>query len=125
MLSLLLDENIKPEVARQINAQQPDIAIISVHSWEQKRLRGASDREVVQSAAEANLTLVTYDVNTIPTLLVRLANESFVHGGVVFVNNATIRSNDIGGLVKALIHFYFEERDAEWKNRIYYLRPVR
>lgn len=125
MLSLLLDENIRPEVARRVITIRPDIRIVSVHTWEEKPLRGATDLEVIQSAAVARLTLVTYDVNTIPALLVRLANDSFDHAGVVFVTNATIHSGDVGGLVRALIQFYDEEKEALWTNRVYFLQPAR
>ncbi len=109
MLSLLLDENMSDEIARQVFAKRPDIPIFSVHDWDGARLRGLRDEEVLREARDANLTLVSYDVNTIPQLIVRLANEEFVHGGIVFVNNRTIRSNDIGNLVRTLIHFY------EWR----------
>ena len=33
MLSFLLDEQISPEVAKQINRKQPEISIHSIHSW--------------------------------------------------------------------------------------------
>ncbi len=123
MLSLLLDENISDEIARQILAKRVDIPIFSAHDWEEGRLRGVSDEMVLRAAAEAGLTLVSYDVNTIPLLLMRLANEAFVHGGIVFVHNATIRSNDYGGLMRALIQLYDAEKEAEWKDRLYFLPP--
>ena len=123
MLSLLLDETISDEIARQILAKRVDIPIFSAHDWEEGRLRGVSDEMVLRAAAEAGLTLVSYDVNTIPLLLMRLANEAFVHGGIVFVHNATIRSNDYGGLMRALIQLYDAEKEAEWKDRLYFLPP--
>ena len=86
-------------------------------------MRGASDREVLRAVAEAGLTLVSYDVNTIPVLLVRLANEAFVHGGIMFVHNATIRSNDYRSLMRALVRLYDAEQEAEWKDRLYFLPP--
>lgn len=125
MLSLLLDENLSDEIVRQVTLKRPDIPIFSVHDWEQGRLRGVRDEDVLRGAAEANLTVVTYDVNTIPLLLVRLANEAFVHGGIVFVNNATIRSNDYGGLVRSLIQLFDAEKEAEWTDRIFFLPPAR
>jgi hypothetical protein len=121
MLSLLLDENISDEIARQVAAKRPDIAIFTAHDWEGGRLRGVSDEVVLRATAEAGLTLVSYDVNTIPLLLVRLANEAFVHGGIVFVHSATIRSNDYGRLVRALIQLYDAEKEAEWKDRLFFL----
>ena len=123
MLSLLLDENISDEIARQILAKRVDIPIFSAHDWEEGRLRGVSDEMVLRAAAEAGLILVSYDVNTIPLLLMRLANEAFVHGGIVFVHNATIRSNDYGSLIRALIQLYDAEKEAEWKDRLYFLPP--
>ena len=79
------------EIARQVSLKRPEILISSVHDWEGGRLRGFSDNEILRMAAKAEMTLVSYNVNTIPLLLIRLANEEFVHGGVVFVNRATIR----------------------------------
>ena len=64
--------------------------------------------------------LVTYDVNTVPSLLVRLANEGFKHDGVVFVNNLTIRSDDIGGLMNAIVKLYSDEGAADWTERVYF-----
>lgn len=125
MLSLLLDENLSDEIARQVLSKRPDIPIVSVHDWGGGRLRGVSDAEVLRAAAAAQLTLVSYDVNTIPLLLVQMANEAFVHGGIVFVNNATIRSNDYGGLVRALIQLHDAEREAVWRDRLFYLPPAR
>jgi len=123
MLSLLLDENLSDEIARQVAAKRPDIALFSAYDWEGGRLRGVSDEVVLRAAAEAGLTLVSYDVNTIPLLLVRLANEAFVHGGIVFVHNATVRSNDYGRLVRALIQLYDAEKEAEWQDRLFFLSP--
>lgn len=123
MLALLLDENLSDEIARQVTAKRPDIPIFSAHTWEGGRLRSVSDEAVLRTAAEAGLTLVTYDVNTIPILLVRLANEEFVHGGIVFINHATMRSNDYGSLVRALILLYDAEKAARWQDRLFFLPP--
>jgi len=124
MLALLLDENLSDEIARQVTAKRPDIPIFSAHDWEGGRLRGVSDEAVLRAAADAGLTLVSYDVNSIPLLLVRLANEAFVHAGIVFVHNATIRSNDYGSLMRALIQLYDAQKEAEWKDRLFFLPPL-
>jgi predicted nuclease of predicted toxin-antitoxin system len=124
MLRLLLDENISDEIARQVTAKRPDIPIYNVHEWEQGRLRGQSDEEIIRHAAEAGVALVTYDVNTIPFLLVRLANEEFTHCGIVFVDGRTIRSDDYGALFRALIALYDSEGDATWSDRLIFLQPA-
>lgn len=124
MLSLLLDENISDEVARQVKTKRSDIVIYSVYDWEDGRLKSATDEEILRAAAGSALTLLTYDVNTIPPLLTRLANESVSHAGVVFIDHAVIRSNDFGSLVRALVRLHDIERDADWLDRVYFLpRP--
>lgn len=124
MLALLLDENLSDEIVRQVRTKRPDISLFSAHDWEGGRLRGVNDEEVLRAAAEAGLTVVSYDVQTIPLLLVRLVNEAFVHGGIVFVHNAAIRSNDYGTLVRSLIRLYDAEKEAEWKDRLFFLTAV-
>jgi len=125
MLALLLDENISDEITRQVSAKRPGLPIFSVIDWQEGRLKGVSDEEVLRSTQEAGLTLVTYDVNTIPLLLVRLANEAFIHCGIVFVNNATMRSNDYGSLVRSLIQLYDAEKEADWRDQLFFLPPPR
>ena len=110
-------------MARQIGLKRHEIPILSVHDWQSGRLRGADDEEILRIAAQANLTLVTYDVNTIPLLLMRLANQAYAHAGVVFVSDASIRSDDIGALVRSLIHLFDSEGDAPWADRIHFLLP--
>lgn len=121
MLALLLDENLSDEIALHVTAKRPDIPIFSAHTWEGGQLRSVDDETVLRVLASSQLTLVTCDVTTIPLLLVRLANEEFIHGGVVFVHNNTIRSNDCGSLVRALIQLYDLEHAAEWRDRLYFL----
>jgi hypothetical protein len=121
MLALLLDENISDEVARQVAARRPDIPIFSAHDWEEGRFKGMQDEAILRAASAAGLTLVTYDVNTIPLLLTRLANEGFTHGGIVFVSSLAIRSDDYGRLTRALIQLYDTEQSAEWSDRLFFL----
>ena len=125
MLTLLLDENLSYQIAEGVNRKRPDLLVHSVHTWEAGRLRGVPDREILLEAAEAGLTLVTYDVNTIPLLLMQLGDEGFSHGGVVFVSQATFRSDDYGGLVTALIRVQEDEGEADWRDRVYFLPSPR
>jgi hypothetical protein len=45
-----------------------------------------------------------------------------MHGGVVFVDEKTISTADIGGLVWTLTRLARETGDWDWTNRIYFLR---
>lgn len=121
MLALLLDEQISPVVAEQLLARQPGIPVWSVHRWRQAALVGASDPALLGAAHEDGLTLVTYDLKTIPPLLVEWAAAGVEHAGVVFVDQRTIRSGDVGRLVRALAALWQRERRRDWRNRIVFL----
>ena len=122
MLSYLLDENISDEVAVQVSSKRSDITVYSIFHWESGRLVGARDDRLLEETAAAGLPLVTYDLNTIPSLLVQLAELGRKHGGVVFISQKTIRSNDFGGIALSLIEHWDSHRNLDWTNRVGYLR---
>ena len=122
MLSLLLDEQISPKIAQQINQKYPEIPILSIHNWQNGFYLGIDDATIILAAADSNLTLVTYDQNTIPPILVDLGGRNIEHGGVVFVDYRSIPPNNFGSLVKAIIKLWQASHQIDWKNRIVYLR---
>ena len=69
-----------------------------------------------------HVTLVTYDRRTIPPLLKAWAEADRHHGGVVFVDEKTIRTFDISGLARALRVLWHEAAKWDWTNRIYFLQ---
>ncbi len=124
-MKLLLDENISHVVADQVRGHGPRIAIESVHTWLGGTFRGRSDRELISAAAEDGWTVVTYDLRSMPVLLVELANEGRSHAGVIFVDDLTIPNGDIGLLTRALIVFHDRFLDFDWANRVHFLdRPT-
>jgi hypothetical protein len=57
-------------------------------------------------------------------LLKDWAEQDISHGGVIFIDNRTIASNDIGGLLRVLGAVWEEEKNADWTNVVIYLsRP--
>ena len=121
MFPLLLDENISPVVSEQIARRRPDIPIQSIFHWRAGTFLRQLDDLILQAAAEDGLTLVTYDQKTIPPLLIAWAAAGIEHSGVVFIDERTIRSNDIGGLVRAIEQFWDRECREDWKNRADFL----
>jgi len=61
MLSLLLDENLSPEVARQIAEKRPEIGTVSLYHWHGGQFQAKRDEVILFTAAAERLTLVTYD----------------------------------------------------------------
>ena len=124
MLSLLLDEQISPQVVVSLSTLRAEVAAVSLYDWRAGALTGADDALVLQGAAEDGLTLVTYDLKTIPPLLVEWAASDRRHGGVIFVDDRSISPADFGGLAHAL-RFCGEVQGAwDWTDRIVYLKPA-
>jgi len=121
MLSLLLDEQISPVIAEQVALRRPGIPIQSVYRWREGALTGQPDVLVLRAAGVDGLTLVTYDLRTIPPLLSEWGATGTQHGGVIFVNASTIRSSEFGRLTRALIQAWDREHAATWTDRIVFL----
>ncbi len=125
MLSFLLDEHISPKVAIQLKTKHPEIPVYDLQHWQQGIYLQKPDQVILDAATQQLLTLVTYDLRTIPTLLKHLSEQGQDHAGVIFVRPQTIQPDDIGGLVKALFCLWEKEHQQEWTNRIYFLSPKR
>jgi hypothetical protein len=121
MHGLLLDENITYVVATQVTNRRPDISIQSLFHWRGGALTGTPDPDMLQAAAEEGLTLVTYDVSTIQPLVIEWGLSGLTHAGVIFIDEWTIRSQDIGGIVRAIERFWDDEHDQDWSNRTDFL----
>jgi uncharacterized protein DUF5615 len=124
MLAYLLDENISPVVAEQLAAKNPQMVVHSVHRWRGGEFIGQADGRVLKAATQARLTLVTYDLKTIPPLLSEWAADREAHAGILFVDDASIRSNDFGGLVKALLAHWQRYAAEDLINRVAFLKPL-
>src|SRR5690349_11823673 len=122
MLSLLLDENLSPEVAKQIIGKRPDVSVLSMHHWHEGRYMAQRDEAILIAAAQEGLTLVTYDQKTIFPVLVQWGQAGTDHAGVVFIDERTIANNNFGTLVRALLDLWDVSQADDWTNRIEFLR---
>ncbi|HTW94718.1 MAG TPA: hypothetical protein VMD30_08000 [Tepidisphaeraceae bacterium] len=122
MLSLLLDEHISPIIALQARRKYPGMRIVALREWRGGQFMGAPDPVFMQQAARERLTLVSYDLRTIAPLLKSWLEQGIDHGGVIFVDQKSIRPQDFGGLVRALGKIWKTARQSEWRNRVVFLR---
>lgn len=123
MLSFLLDEQISPEIAKQIEQKRPDIPIFSIHIWQKGYYLGISDEIILKAAVAEKLTLITYDQKTIPPILSEWGQANINHQGVIVIDYRSIPPNNFGELVRAIIWLWDTQRQADWQNRIIYLQP--
>ncbi|MCX6360138.1 MAG: DUF5615 family PIN-like protein [Armatimonadetes bacterium] len=119
-LRLLLDENISPVVAEQVALKRPDIDVIGIHCWRDGAFLGAPDEAVLEAANAEGRTLVTYDTQILSELRFHF-DQGIPFAGLVFIDGASIPSNDFGALVRALIGLWDREKEATWANRLLFL----
>jgi hypothetical protein len=121
VLRFLLDEHLSPETVNAVQAVHPEIRVASLNHWENGQYRGLDDGVILAKAHKQGLTLVTYDLKTIPPLLVQWVQRGIPHAGVIFGSSHTISTSDIGALARALIHVWQEYGDLDRTNRVAYL----
>lgn len=121
MLSFLLDAHISPDTCKQLQIKYPSVPIHTLQTWQQGTYLKASDEIILNAAYPHSLTLVTYDLRTIPRLLKVRSIQNKPHAGIVFINAKTVASNDIGRLVESLALLWQKEHNYDWTNRIQFL----
>lgn len=98
--------------------------VVVLADWQNGMFLGADDQALLLAGRESGWVLVTYDQRTILPLLKVWGESAVRHGGLVFVDEKTLRPDDIGGLLHALCFLWDRERSAEWTDRVVYLRPA-
>ncbi|HEY3329841.1 MAG TPA: hypothetical protein VGK19_07465 [Capsulimonadaceae bacterium] len=76
-LHLLLDENISPVVAVQVKRHRPSMPIDSVFTWQAGAFVGSPDMAFLQATNDSKVTLVTYYLQTIPSLIAEFQRVYF------------------------------------------------
>lgn len=122
MLRLLTDEHISPTVAAAAQGLCAEMDITALRDWQQGHFLSASDEVLLHEAHAASLTLVTYDLRTIPVLLRAWAEQDIDHGGVVLIDEKTIGQANVGALVDALCALWRAQGQHDWTNRVVFLR---
>lgn len=125
MLVFLLDEHISPRVAKELRARCGETVCVCLREWQDGALLGADDSTLLSEAAEAGLTLVTYDVRTLAPLLKTWMESGLHFAGVVFVDTRTVAPTDIGLLVCSLEHLWRARSGEDWTDRVIFLTSSR
>lgn len=80
------------------------------------------DSVLLAAAMREDRILVTYDLKTIPALLREWADIGQPHAGIVLIDDQTIRQNDVGGLIRALLNLVHQMDVQSWRDRVEILR---
>ncbi len=115
----LLDEQMDPTLAGIL--RQRGIDAVSMQEWHGGSYLHRPDEEILAVAEADGLTLITYDVHTIPPLLGRLAESETAHAGVVLISFRTIESQAIATLARAIERLVSDLGEMDWRNRVVFL----
>ena len=123
-MKILLDEHLPPEFVNVVAHLDSGIPVVSIHHWRDGAFKRRDDALILRAAFEEKLTLFTFDLATIPTILQDFATEGVDHAGVLFVSTKRTAQNAYGLLASCLVDYWRREGDKDWTNRMAYL-PVR
>ena len=116
----LTDEHISPKVARVVY-KLTGYDFQSLHTWCQGIYLSESDEVILTAAAKEGRLLFTYDLRTIPRLLVEWEKFGKSHGGVVLIDEKTFPPEKIGALAKGITHLLDQETGRRWRNHVSWL----
>jgi len=125
MLHILTDEQISPEVAVAARKLCRGIQIKTLFEWMDGHFVGSPDGEILREAAHQKITLLSFDLRTIPPLLRMWGEQGTDHGGIIFIDEKSISQNDIGGLARALCEVWNILGKVDWTNRFFFLQQPR
>src|SRR5688500_11055364 len=97
---LLLDVHFSPAVSRPLRASGTDAWTLG--KWHDGTYRHSLDHQILEAASAEARTLVTYDCKSFPDLVIEWTESGRSHGGVILVDEHTIRQQDYGGQIRAL-----------------------
>jgi hypothetical protein len=101
------------------------LVVLHLRDWHQGHFFQAPDPDLVAEATGERMTLVTYDLKTIPSLLRRLAEEGQHHSGVILIDDATIASWNVGGIAAALAALWRAHGTEDWTDRCQFVQRRR
>ena len=124
-MKLLLDVHVPAAVAKALARRQPDLDVAHLRDWCGGAFLRAEDQAILLAARAEARTLFTYDLKTIPGLLRTFAEATEDHAGVIFADDRSIPSDDVGAIVAALAALQRTHGGESWTNQAHFLRPAR
>ena len=113
-IKLLTDEDFSHRAIRGVRLKLPNIDLVTV---QQAGLRTASDKNVLQFAAETGRVLLSHDEHTMLAAASRRVRQNLPMPGLLLAPQQT----PVGRLVTAVVLIAECSRQNEWLNRIEYL----
>jgi hypothetical protein len=121
LLRILLDEHLSPSIVTIARRFAANIEVLSIQSWRQGTFRSKADADILSAANDEDLTLLTRDLKTIPSLLKRWERDGLTHSGVIYVSRRGFAPGNSVEIARALTELWVSEKYASWINRQHFL----
>jgi len=92
-----------------------------MQEWQGGDYLSKPDDEILAAAERDGLTLLSYDVHSIPALLDRLAQAGSPHAGVVLISSRTIEPRGIAEIALGVERLVSDMGDFDWRNQVLFL----
>jgi hypothetical protein len=100
------------------------IDTVALQNWQGGAYRDADDATILAAAYQDERVLLTFDLKTIPACLRAWAAAGNHHAGVILVSQKTFLPNDVGSLLRTLVHLAGVSPSQDWLDRVVYLGPA-
>lgn len=121
-MRFLLDSHLPRAVVPALEGWEVDVLHLAV--WREGSLLHAPDENILATSTREQRILVTSDRSTVPALLSTLWEADFHHAGVIFVDEETFPSSDIGRLARAILNVDQTMHDFNWTDLAITLETV-
>jgi hypothetical protein len=119
VLRLLTDSHVPPAVCEAARKLEP-LDITALRTWHGGVYLHERDARLLALAWEDSVTIVTYDVNTLPLVVKERLESGLSHAGMVYVS-ARYRQNAVGAIGRGLAKIWRSEMSLDWTNRVRFL----
>ena len=112
-MKILLDEHFPDAVAAAVRRKIPGFDISTVHTRE---LDGLPDPALLEILDDEKTTLVTRDVNSIPSHAARRLSTGETHGGIIYVGKSIPQTN-VREVIRRLVELIRKQGGEDWQCR--------
>lgn len=92
-----------------------------MQEWQGGDYLSKPDEEILAAAEHDGLTLLSYDVHSIPALLERFSQAGSPHAGVVLISSRAIDPRAIAEIALGLERLVLDLGDFDWRNQVLFL----
>jgi len=124
-MKLLLDSHIPAAAIPALRKRHAGLDVQHLAQWRRGDFLGAEDEDILAVCAQEGRIWVTYDLATVPDLLIRFAEEGRDHAGVFLADDATVSPENVGAVAAAISELIDEPGGTDTTNLARFIRRPR